>query len=367
MEKKGKTIALLIPTLTVGGAEKVVIQNAKLFLTMGFKVKIILLTDRVDLKVPFGVEIILSKSLLSAIIILIKMRINNEFDILISFLEKANFINVITSIFNRKVISFLSVHTAPIHGFKIRKPYKRFFISLLYKVSAILKLNIITVSKGVSNELKALYGIDNCTVIPNFIDNDFKSNSLVKKSKNIEVLFLGRLNRIKGLDILYDSLVKLKDEDFDLSEIKINIVGGGDDIYFKTMFSEFINDVVFFQGETHNPENYLEKADYLILPSYAEGFGMVIIEAINNNCDIIYSRCDYGPKEILSDNNSFSFSFCNPSKNKKLAIEQLALIFKKISKNNKNDIVKIKEKKMVLEKYSKENISDMYSDLFINN
>lgn len=56
---------------------------------------------------------------------------------------------------------------------------------------------------------------------------------------------------------------------------------------------------VFFMGESENPYVWMRHAKKFVLSSKGEGFGLVIVEALYLNGNVISSDCYIGPSEIL--------------------------------------------------------------------
>ncbi len=91
-------------------------------------------------------------------------------------------------------------------------------------------------------------------------------------------LFVGRLCRDKGVFDLLEAFSKIKSIS---QNAALWIVGPDEEgvrAQVKEQFPE-IDAVVKWIGPTFSPEDYMAAADVLLLPSYREGFGSVIIEA----------------------------------------------------------------------------------------
>jgi len=117
--------------------------------------------------------------------------------------------------------------------------------------------------------------------------NRFHVNALVKANMRQELLaresdciflYVGRLCRDKGLFDLLSAYTKVK-------AVNTNAVlwlVGPDEEDINGQSKELINglhDSIKWIGPTFTPECYMQAADVLLLPSYREGFGSVIIEA----------------------------------------------------------------------------------------
>ncbi|WP_148127612.1 glycosyltransferase, partial [Candidatus Erwinia dacicola] len=225
-------------------------------------------------------------------------------------------------------------HTAPVAAFKKRKLLNRVVIKLTYSFISLINAKVICVSQGVKNDLSLLYKIKNCRVINNFIDHqdlDKKTQNNSHNDRVFDYIFVGRLTKVKGCDVLIDALcdrsVFIKD-----NNINIAIIGDGDERKkLQGKIEKFgISSFVSFKGECENPYVYMKSAKYIIVPSYAEGFGLVVLEGLYLGADIIYSKCDFGPREIID--NYFSeqkkLGFSDPSLNRIESVAELSSIIK---------------------------------------
>lgn len=111
--------------------------------------------------------------------------------------------------------------------------------------------------------------------------------------------FVGRLALEKGVNELLEAFIEL-----DSSDAILLVVGpyyGVDDlnqeIYNKALNSKNI----IFVGPVSDPSKFYAAFDFLILPSYREGFGMVVLESAAMGTPIIVSNI-IGPTEFVKDN-----------------------------------------------------------------
>ena len=119
---------------------------------------------------------------------------------------------------------------------------------------------------------------DNVSAMPNPIPSKiYKSESNSQKEKI--VLYVGRIDmQQKRPDLLLQiwSMVYKEHKNW-----KLIIVGGGDDLnYLKTYASELHLENVIFEGN-QNPLPYYQKASIFCMTSSYEGFGIVLVEAMN--------------------------------------------------------------------------------------
>jgi glycosyltransferase involved in cell wall biosynthesis len=111
---------------------------------------------------------------------------------------------------------------------------------------------------------------------------EFRKKYSIKDSDKI-ILFLGRIDKIKGIDFLIDSFSQLRSE---LNNVKLVIVGPKVDEYYPLMIEKVktlnLTDSVLFTGPLYGWEKKTAYVDSNILayPSIFEIFGLVPFEAI---------------------------------------------------------------------------------------
>ena len=107
------------------------------------------------------------------------------------------------------------------------------------------------------------------------------------------ILFLGRINWIKGLDILVKAYSRLAKE---RSDVHLLIVGSDEERYGEKVKSwlknESISARVTFTGMLTSREKLeaFTGSDVFALPSYSENFGMAAVEAMACNVPVIISN-----------------------------------------------------------------------------
>jgi glycosyltransferase involved in cell wall biosynthesis len=111
-------------------------------------------------------------------------------------------------------------------------------------------------------------------------------------NRNKYILFIGRITKKKGLDILIESFSVISK---DYPDIKL-IIAGPDNENYKRELIPLINKLgvsknILFPGmiEGNVKEEAYKKALMFILPSYSENFGMTVAEAMNAGAPVIIS------------------------------------------------------------------------------
>ena len=137
------------------------------------------------------------------------------------------------------------------------------------------------------------FGLNNpVAVIPNGLVID-DSLEIRKTSNSVRrFAFVGRLNRIKNVDLLLSAWSKLGDK---TRNCELLIIGDGDTAYKKEL-EEFatankLNNVRFLgfiMGK--DLQKLVHSIDFQILPSKSENFGMVVPEALIQGVPVIASK-----------------------------------------------------------------------------
>ena len=113
------------------------------------------------------------------------------------------------------------------------------------------------------------------------------------------IVSVGRLARQKGQDILLDAVAVARPW---LPRFSVTIVGGGKEMSALRARSASLGleDVVTFTGYAA-PDEHLARADCFVLASRWEGFGVVLVEALQRGVPLLAADCDFGPRDIITD------------------------------------------------------------------
>lgn len=119
-------------------------------------------------------------------------------------------------------------------------------------------------------------------VIPNGIDlSRFSYTSPKQPIKKRKLLFVSRIHRIKGIDMLIKAWNMLGDSFY--NEWELDIVGNKqDEQYYNELVDMAQCGDVLFTGELWGQDliNKYNEADLYILPTHSENFGIVVAEAL---------------------------------------------------------------------------------------
>lgn len=304
-----KNVLMVIDSLRMGGAERVTLTLAELFVKAGISVDIITVYDAVQYEVPAEVTVHtigFEKKLFQNIrytkrlenkIKALELQQGKAFDLVLVHLLKAA---RLMQFFKHSHLYFVLHSTmsqeslSGLNSVKQKRKVKRLQRKFDHK-------NIITISKGMAEDLTNVMKIRprSLHVIYNPVDVA-KIKSLAEEENPFAeeqpyIVHLGRLVRIKRHDRLLDAF---KQSGIDA---KLIFIGEGD---YRKAIEEKIAELglqsrVILAGMRTNPYPILHDAKLLVLSSDYEGLPTVILEALALDVPVVSTNCSSGPKEIL--------------------------------------------------------------------
>jgi len=162
------------------------------------------------------------------------------------------------------------------------------------------------IEQGISRQNKldvladgSISGVDTDRFVPNSATRLEVRHQLGIGEDDILLLFLGRLNRDKGV---LDLALAFANVAYSCEKLHLVMVGP-DEGELKDKIKEIAGatlERLHFVDYTDKPESYFAAADVFCLPSYREGFGSVIIEAAACGVPAIGSRI-YGISDAIRD------------------------------------------------------------------
>lgn len=132
----------------------------------------------------------------------------------------------------------------------------------------------------------------NTKVIPNGVNILVQKSKRLRKNKNSTIfLWVGRFDKIKGVDIL---LKAFKAAETIKKNISLQLVGYGfeEAVYKKLAKSLELGKTVKFFSKKNRKElrSFYQKADVFILPSYSEGLSLTLLEAMAAKLPVIVTN-----------------------------------------------------------------------------
>lgn len=297
-----KNIVILVPSLGIGGREKIAI-NTYNSLKNKYNVYLVVF-ERLDKEYEFNNKIyclnapsLKNKYLritqqFKRVYRLIKFCKKNKIDCIFSLGETTNITNVL-------VKQFINVKSIiSIHGFA--EVYKSKITNFIFR-----KANkTVCISKDMEYNLLKLFPNLNNTIV---IENGYDIKNQLKNRKNksefsieyTKLVSMGRLDKVKGFDRLLLSFSNLVKE-YPNAILSIIGIDNSDNEITNLAKDLNIENNVRFLGFINDPYEELIKNDIYVLSSRNEGFPNSLIEALASGLAVVSFDCLSGPREILS-------------------------------------------------------------------
>ena len=313
-QPENQRIAIYLPSLRGGGAERVMVTLANGIAACGYRVDLVLTKAEgpylKDVALSVRVVDLGASRVLFSLPPLVRYLRKERPDALLSALNHANVIALLarkiafspTRIIVSEHNSLSVSQAADIIGRGRLVPW---FMKVLYPGAA----GVVAVSSGVADDLTRSIGLDRERI--DVIYNPAVTNDLFKLSrqpvdtsglKNIEqpiVLAVGRLTKQKDFQTLIQSFAKVRKQ----RSVTLVILGEGE---LRSQLEELVRqldltDDVAFPGFVENPYGWMRASSLFVLSSAWEGFGNVLVEAMACGTPVISTDCPSGPAEILEN------------------------------------------------------------------
>ena len=194
---------------------------------------------------------------------------------------------------------------------------------------------------------------------------DFYQHNLFCDNNSINLLWVGKIQGLKGLPIALQTLKNLKENNI---PAKMTIVGDGPDekACRKLVNKLAINEMVLFVGKIPNLEvkKLMKKFDLLFFTSLKEGTPHVVLEALSNGLPILcHDACGHG--DVVDDSCGIKIPLQSYNKSIQNFTKKITYLYKsksklyEFSKNAKTTV-----EHCSWEKKSKE-VVDIYKQLLI--
>ncbi len=282
-------IIFIISSLDVGGAEKILTTLANHFSNIGYEITILIASkNKFFFPLNRDIEVRELKKIKPIFILINELRreillINP--DIIISFISEMNILATIASKLANKPI-VVSERSA--YDFLDIKPMWKKLRRVIYPfVDGLVVLT--NADRDRYYFVKNRYRIENPLIL--------KSNhSNIKREK--VVLAVGRLNPVKGFDLLIRAFSKIKNQEW-----RLKIVGEGVERERLENLIKRLNleERVKLVGLKKDVEIEYKRASIFVLSSRTEGFPGVLCEAMGYGCAVISFDCPSAPREIIRD------------------------------------------------------------------
>ncbi len=306
-------IALFVPTLEGGGAERVMVTLANALADRRFAVDFVLWTEGG----PF-------RSLLSANVNVVALGTYNPLKLVFGF---ARFLKtykpevVISALFVANIIAALAKAAARSRTHLILTEHvaigtylqnearrlRRFYVPPLMRLTYLAAQEIVAVSRGAAQALAPVLGkttSKRITVIYNPIDLARIDAMAVADDKIVNwsvptIINVGRLIEQKDQQTLIRAFAKVRSR----RTCRLVILGEGEKRAMLAALAQKlgVGSDISMPGFVANPYSWMRKSAVFVLSSKFEGLPTVLIEAMQCGIPVVSADCPSGPAEILED------------------------------------------------------------------
>lgn len=304
-------IAILLPDLRGGGAERVGVNLANNFARRGLGVDMLLLQrqgvllDQLDSRVR--------------VVDLAAPRARHGLYPLAAYLRDARPTAVMANMWPLPVVALVArtfarcrtrlvsvTHTTWSRSELFAKPLTRLSIELSMHLLYPRLDGVVAVSEGAADDLCKISGLDRARITT--IYNPIVGSMLPKipeapmptawaEGAHDKLIAVGTLKPIKDYPTLLKAFAKLRAK----RDARLLILGEGEEraALEAQIASLGLTSSVFLPGFAPDTRRYYAAADLFVLSSTGEGFGNVIVEALEQGTPVVSTDCQSGPREIL--------------------------------------------------------------------
>lgn len=309
----GRRLAIFLPDLRGGGAERVAVNLANAFACRGYDVDLVLLAAEGDFLTDLQVGI--------RVVDLQVRRIRDAFIPLLRYLRKAKPQAMLACMWPLTVMAIwacklarvpvrvvVAEHTTWSRSDLLKRARVDWQVRRTMHWSFCYAHGVIAVSQGAADDLAHFARLERCAIKAIYnpvVGESVQAEGIIREpaewctGSHYKLLAVGSLKPEKDYRTLLAAFSQLQKT----VAAKLLILGEGEcRLALKKQILELgIQNSVFMPGFLKNTFPYYKNADLHILSSEAEGFGNVIVEALAAGTPVVSTDCPSGPREILCD------------------------------------------------------------------
>lgn len=293
----------VITTIKRGGAENQLLILVKEQIKLGLDVHVAFLKDEPELLsdlVALGAHVHLELSTRGFLTQPIQLRklIRRKKAVVHAHLPRAELVTLFTP---ENFTMIVSRHNT--EAFFPKTP--RLFSSFLSKLVTMRSAKVIAISEAVKKELIDFHEVWNTKkieVVTYGYESQIKRSCNQRKFEN-RTLQLGTISRLapqKDIPTMFNALQLIKEMGYSAT---LRIAGEGElEMSLKSeVISMNLQDCVTFVGRIEDPLRFISSMDVFLLTSKYEGFGLVLLEAMDAGVPIVASRNSAIPEVLGQD------------------------------------------------------------------
>jgi glycosyltransferase involved in cell wall biosynthesis len=304
-------VALFVPSLGGGGAERVMVTLANALAERRFAVDFVLWTETGPLRnlLSEKVQVVALGTCNPARLVfrLARFLKTSKPEVVISALFVANIIVALAKAASRSRTHLILTEHVAIGTYLRNEPrlVRRLCVPPLMKLTYVVAQNIVAVSRGAAKSLVAVLGKNTSkriTVIYNPIDLARIDAMAAADDKIVSwnvptIINVGRLTEQKDQQTLIQAFAKVRSH----RPCRLVILGEGEkrETLAASAHKLGVGDDVLMPGFIANPYSWMRKSAVFVLSSKFEGLPTVLIEAMQCGVSVISADCPSGPAEIL--------------------------------------------------------------------
>lgn len=314
-----KRILFLIPTLSGGGAEKVLVNLVNNLDRNKYSIKVMTLFDtgvnKQYLKEKNEYMFFFNRNFRGSRLLfklfspkfLFNLMIKEEYDVIVSFLEGPT-TRIVSGCNNEKTKIVNWIHNEFYDMKSVSKSYR----SLKETIRCYKKFSYtVFVAESAKDVFPGVIPLQNKRVLYNIVETEQIREMSLEKVEDIQfdgskinLVSVGRFTHQKGYERLLEVINKLIYQD--KINLHLYLIGQGElkEKYLKIINERKISDNVTLLEFQKNPYKYVKKSDLFICSSYYEGFSTVVTESLIIGTPVVTTLCS-GMKELLGEESQY--------------------------------------------------------------
>lgn len=307
-----KKVAIIIPSLEGGGAERVIVNIVKYLNKDKFDLKLIIIkkTGAYVHLIPDDVNIVdLDCDRVRKSTFKLLNELNNfKPDVILSTLEHLNITLLLMKPFLKgKPKIIIREANTPSRNMSNLSPLKKKIYAKMYKILYSRATCIVAQCAEMKADIIETLSLDKDKIVYIYNPVDLEEIESLKiefdpfEKENVNIVAIGRLAYQKGFDNLIDAFKLVSKQ---ITNAHLIILGDGplkNDLTKRVIDQKLIGKVEFLNFQ-ENPYPYLFFSDMYVLSSRWEGFPNTMLEALACETKVVSTDCKSGPKEILGEN-----------------------------------------------------------------